>query len=237
MFFRKYDVSEGVSDWLVESFNWAIDKGILTHETPLIAPTKAFFSAPSGRSPEVVMALVENIKTLLSIQDAQISVLPIDQMAAEYRHSYNATSETSGTWQSDGNHALIRYNADLIASPIAFIGMLAHEVMHHVLHRFEDRPPGGIEAEELSTDLHCITTGFGIFQMAGAEVQGWQGYLRQPTRAHALALFLAIREISADAALSYLPPRSAKMLRRALQEVNKSPDVIAALDSKLRYSH
>lgn len=87
----------------------------------------------------------------------------------------------------------------LLHRPVALISTLVHSVMHEVLHLYIDRSdmPGGPAPEDLSTDLHGITTGFGILQLAKAEQMGWQGYLSQPSRTHAPAL----------------PPRATKYLK------------------------
>ena len=61
-----------------------------------------------------------------------------------------------------------------------------------------------------------------MLELAGAEALGWQGYMTQPSRAHALALFLGVRGLSPDEAIAYLPPRAGKFLRRAVKEVTAS---------------
>ena len=235
MFFNRYDVSHKTQVWLVESFDWAIENGILTRDTPLILPTKSYFTAPSGSSPEVVLAVFSDLKRLLNIADRQIELLPMEVLPLEYRRrDYRKLSEAGGTWQSDGTHSLIRYDPERAKRPISFIATLAHELMHDILHRIDEYPPGGAEAEELSTDLHCITAGFGVFQMAGAEDSGWQGYMRQSTRGHALALFLAIRQFPATEALAHLPPRAQSTLKRAAKEVVKDSESIERLKLRLR---
>lgn len=233
MFFKKYDVTPATQDWNHESFEWAITHGILRLDTPLVLPTRDFFKAPSGTDPETVRLLLQDIKTLLHIPDEPIDILPLDILPDEYRHEYGKLSDVAGTWQQEQNSAVIRYNPNHTKNKIPFIATLTHELMHHVLHSIPELPPGGAEAEELSTDFHCITAGFGLFQLAGAELTGWQGYMRQSTRAHALAVFLAVRDIPVEQADDVLPPRAKKLLRRAVKEVAKSPQDIADLKQLL----
>jgi hypothetical protein len=199
-----------------------IDRKLLTKATPLVQLRREFFSAPSSRHPDFVPSLVRDIQRILGIEAASIEVLPLDQIDGRFRHEYQALVGTGGTWQGEGNSALIRYNPDLVARPITLIATLAHEVMHHVLRSLPDLPPGGEEAEELSTDLHCITMGFGVFQLAGAEEIGWHGYLRQPSRAHALAMFLRMRGVPETEALSSLPPRCRGYLKAALAWIDRN---------------
>lgn len=233
MFFNKYQVTEDVQDWITESFGWAILHHLLTPDTQLVLPTKEFFHAPAGNSPETVQALVDDLRHLLHLGDENIQVMPLDVLPDEYNHQYGQLSSVAGTWQGDTEQALISYNPEHAKHPIAFIATLTHELMHHVLHRIEQYPPGGPEAEELGTDLHCITTGFGVFQLSGAEDVGWQGYMRQPSRAHAFALFLAVREIDPEPALSHLTPRAAKALRRSIKEIAKQEQQVTMLKNLL----
>jgi hypothetical protein len=220
-FTRPYSVSPDTIDWIDANFAWAIHHGLLSDQTPLVTLSKQFFTGPPSSSPDFVPHIVQDIKAILGIPKARITVLPLDQLDAQYRHSYDQTSAIAGTWQGDRDEALIRYNPDHKTQPVMLIATMAHEVMHHVLHGISELPPGDAETEELATDLHCITTGFGLFQMNAAEQAGWSGYMRQTTRAHALAQFIRMRAIPESAALPQLSPRSAKAVTLALQWLDK----------------
>jgi hypothetical protein len=221
-FSSAYPVSAETIDWIEANFDWAIRHGLLTNQTPLVTLSKQFFTAPSSTSPDFVPRIVQDIKTILGVPQARISVLPLDQLDAKYRHSYGELSSIGGTWQGDGDEALIRYDPDHITQPVMLISTMAHEVLHHVLHGIPELPPGDAETEELATDLHCITMGFGLFQMNAAELAGWSGYMRQSTRAHALALFIHMRGLPHDTALQQLSSRSARTAKAALQWVDKN---------------
>ncbi|WP_425097991.1 hypothetical protein [Tropicibacter sp. S64] len=215
-------------DWVFESFHWAIDEGLLTANTRLILPTKANFPAPSEPK-RAAPALVAAIQRHLNI-DVPVEVVPLDALPAQYRIDYNALSGIGGTWSSDGKTTVIAYDLAAADRPLGFLSTLVHEVMHQRLHMTRSEMPGGPEAEELSTDLHCITTGFGAIQLAGAEQVGWQGYLRQETRAFALRLFL---ELTGEA-MPDLPPRSAKMVRQAAKLLTKRLPDVQSLRGRLR---
>jgi hypothetical protein len=221
-FSRAYPVSPDTIEWIDANFAWAIRHGLLTNRTPLVTLSKQFFTGPPSASPDFMPHLVQDIKTILGIPKARIAVMPLDQLDAQYRYSYNETSAIAGTWQGDRHEALIRYNPDNKKQPVLLIATMAHEVMHHVLHGLPELPPGDSETEELATDLHCITMGFGLFQMNAAEQAGWSGYMRQTTRAHALAVFLRMRGIPGAEAVAHLSPRSAMAVKRALQWVDKN---------------
>jgi hypothetical protein len=86
----------------------------------------------------------------------------------------------------------------------------------------------------LSTDLHCITSGFGLIQLLGAEEAGWQGYLHQETRVHALALFVAVQELPIECALDFLPRHLIKGFRRALKELDRQEVDLTKLRTAMR---
>ena len=235
--FSRYPVSLDVQDWISDSAIWAMEHGLLTTHTPLILPTSQFFSAPKLGGPEdgqrVVAALIDDFKRHLGCADDTIDCMPLDVLGAEYRYDPNALSGAAGTFQTDTVTSIIRYDPALLDQKLPLLSMIAHEMTHHILHKIPEPPFGDYEAEELSTDAQAIFMGCGVLQMAGAEVSGWQGYLSQPTRAHALALFLLIRHIEPTAALNALPPRSAKYLKRALKELSKQSEMIDRMHAAL----
>lgn len=226
MFFR-YPVSAEIQDWIIDNFHWARAKGLFSEKTPLVQASKAFFTAPKGNGPETAKALVRDFQAILGISHIDIAVEPLGVLPPELRHSYQDLKQTAGTFQGDETGGMITYDPALFAKPAVLLSMLAHEVMHQRLHMIEELPPGGAEAEELATDLHVITCGMGILQMAGAEVAGWQGYLSQASRAHALAVFLLARNFDPAEAITALPPHSAKLLTKALRHIGKSTDALA----------
>lgn len=229
MFFQ-YPVSVETQAWVLLQFEWAAAMGVLRADTPLVTLDRSFFAAPSGASQATAEALLADFQRILRIPDAQIDLLPLDQLKAEYRYDPTTATQVAGSWQGDSEAALIRYDPEeMRARPVAFLATLGHEVMHHVLHSLPELPPGGAETEELSTDLMCICMGLGLLQMTGAEQAGWQGYLRQTTRAHALALFLLARGLPPEAALPYLPGRSAGMVTKALRHLRKDPSLMRAI--------
>lgn len=226
-------VDEDTQGWVIDSFEWAIENGLLLSETQLIAANAQNFPAIQGAHEDVSRALVEAVQRHLGIVDQIIAVRPLDVLPPEYRYDPNAMGEVAGTWDSDGSDAVVTYDPAQQARPLAFLSTMVHEVMHHRLHMTALDMPGGFEAEELSTDLQCITAGFGAIQMSGAEQAGWQGYLRQETRAFAMAVFMAITGTSDDAVRALLPKRSFKLVRKAAKLLDGWSADIADLRGKL----
>jgi len=229
MFF-KFSVPEDTRDWVLENFVWAIENGLLSRQTRLLEITAENFPAPKGDHPEVARALVDAISGHLGIDSAEMDVQALDVLPAEYQIDYNALSTVAGTWQGDeNNRAVVHYDPNLTTTPVMFLAMLVHEVMHHRLHMTALDMPGGPEAEELATDLHCITTGFGLIALGGAESVGWQGYMRQETRAFSLAVFCTLLGYDAGATKALLLPRSAKMFGKAMKYMEKNANWLAPM--------
>lgn len=231
-------VSEEMRGWLCDGLVWCARAGLLRPDTPVVVPTSAFFPAPGGDTEVVAEGLLANMLRIVGLEGAAIEMQPIEVLPDALRHRYGAVSEVAGTWSSDGNASVIRYDPTLLRRPVTFLSMLAHEVMHDVLHRHAADWPGGEAVEELMTDLGVIACGMGAIQMAGAEEAGWQGYLRQESRAHATALVLTATAADPSEALAHLPPRAAKALKAALREVGRTdaaaPLVRAIPDAPLR---
>ncbi|SMX29814.1 hypothetical protein TRP8649_03953 [Pelagimonas phthalicica] len=221
-------VDEDTQDWVLENFEWAIATGLMTKDTRLVSPTAENFPVSKGEPAFVARGLVDAIAGHLGIESG-IEVRALDVIPAEYRIDYNATGDTAGTWQSDGNGAVISFDPSLAQRPMSFLSTLVHEMMHQRLHMTEMDFPGGLQAEELATDLHAITSGFGEVQMMGAEQAGWQGYMRQETRAFALSVFLDLTGEIAE----HVPSRSAKLLRKTKKLLRNHEDILNVMRLQL----
>jgi len=214
MFWSRPRVSPDMKDWIEECFDWFDDR-FEPPEAPIL-PTKDFFKAGGGESQETAQQVLKDVTRLLHF-DHPIDLVPLDVLSAEYRIDYNSTSAVAGTFQNDGETAVIRYDPELLKSPLQFINILAHEVMHARLSGLEDEVPGGAGAHELATDLGCIIAGFGVFQLQGADDAGWTGYMSQDSRAYALGLFLRRRGLERDSVAGHLTPRCQKLLTKAMK--------------------
>ncbi len=217
---RKPSISDDLKGWIIDSFDWADDTfgKNWTDSRKLITPSRDYFTAGAGQTPEVAQQIANDIAALLPV--APIEVQPLSNLPPEYRHNYQDIAGVGGTYLHDDHDSLISYDAALMATPIAFINTMTHELMHARLAPHIDAMPGGEPVHELSTDLHCITHGFGLFALDGPAQMGWSGYMTQESRAYALAVFLAQHDLNPQDALTRLSPRSAKALKRAMTEHN-----------------
>jgi len=219
MFFRKRaSIGDDLKGWIFDSFDWAdatFGKNWTTSRK-LITASRSFFTAGAGDTPEIAQQIADDIARI--IPEAPISVAPLDLIDPEYRHTYQEGATVAGLYHHDDHEPLIQYDPALMRMPVAFINTMTHELMHARLAPHVETMPGGEAAHELSTDLHCITHGFGLFAIDGPAQAGWSGYMTQESRAYALAEFLARHRIASDDAVNRLNPRGAKALRRAIAE-------------------
>jgi hypothetical protein len=203
-------------DWIFDCFDW-FDERFEPPDLPIL-PTKAYFSAPGGQSEATAELVLEDVKRHMNI-DAPIEIAPLDVLAAEYRGDYQSMSQVSGTYQEIDGISLIRYDPEIMHRPIQFISLVAHELMHVRLSPFVSEVPGGEDAHELATDLGCIIAGFGVFQLQSADEAGWAGYMRQSSRAYAMAVFLERRGLSLEVVAPHLSTKCKKWIQRATKEL------------------
>ncbi len=215
---RKPLISEEMRDWIVDHFDWVSTNRPQWHDQArLVLPTKDFFDAPPGGGHETALGVLRNIQDLMGL-DLRINLQPLEVLPDDLRHQYGQMSEVAGTYMSDGETRLITYDPTLVRRPLTFLNTLAHEVMHARLEEVAHLLPGGAEMHELATDLHTIIAGFGVIELEGAETAGWAGYMGQPSRAVALAMFLKFHDLGPADALPHLSARPARWLRKAWAE-------------------
>lgn len=233
MFHSKPQISTDLGDWILDSFEWVMQrKGPQKWRsaTPLVRPTREFFDVSKGEDVKTAAAIGAAIMDLLGMDNPSIRIEPLPVLPDEISHQYGKLSDVGGEYWHDADDPLITYDPRLMRQPVLFISTLTHELMHAHLANVVDKMPGGDMAHELSTDLHCITHGFGLFQLEAAEVAGWAGYMTQPSRAFALAVFLELTETPTTQALPFLSSRSAKRLKRAQKDIRRFwADDLAAL--------
>lgn len=216
MFWSRPFVSDDLRSWIIECFDW-FDEQFEPPGRPVV-PTKEFFQAPNGTSPETARLVLEDIKRHMKF-DAEVEISPLDVLPAEYRLDYQSLSSIAGTYQQIDDISVIQYDPEHMKRPIQFINLLAHELMHARLSGLENDVPGGEHAHELATDLGCIIAGFGVFQLQAADDAGWFGYMTQPSRAFALALFLNRRGLDIDCVSPHLSPRCRKLVHKGFKEL------------------
>ena len=216
MFWSRPIVSDEMKSWITECFDWFDDR--FEPPTEPILPTKAFFKAPTGSSAATAALVLEDLKRHMKF-DGHVEIVPLNVLPAEYRIDYQSLSSVAGTYQEIDGVSVIQYDPEHMNRPTQFINLLAHELMHARLSGLEGEVPGGEPAHELATDLGCIVAGFGVFQLQAADDAGWFGYMTQPSRAFALAMFLNRRGLSIDDVSPYLASRCRKLVIKGFKEL------------------
>lgn len=235
MFWKTEFISEDLGLWVFDNYHWAI-----THHGPsfwqskssLVLPNKDYFKAKGGGDHAAALAVFADVKRLLGLENLNIALEEIPQLPPETSHEYGQTSMIAGQYFHDDHHPLITYNPLVMRNPLDFIAMLAHELMHAKLDPVADQLPGGWDAHELATDLHCIIHGFGLIQLQGASDAGWSGYMTQNTRAFATAIFTEITG-STDLITGNLRGRESKLMKKAFKDLATWSEDLAALKSRL----
>jgi hypothetical protein len=211
-------------DWVDAQYQWASATFGLTtlQKRPLIRPTKDFFRAGRGEDHATACAVIDDLRRHLGLLDITVAVEPQGRLPDGLHPGYGSLTETAGTFRLHGDLPLITYNPMLLRSPISFIATMAHELMHLKLAPHVADMPGGEDLHELATDLHVIAEGFGTFQLEAAVDAGWAGYLSQPTRAYALAVFLRLTNTPPAAAFAHLSSRTTALLRAAIRHLDRN---------------
>ena len=112
---------------LVLCFDW-FDAQFQPPTGPVL-PTKAFFKAPTGTDPETARLVLEDLKRLMNFE-AEVDIVPLDVLPAEYRIDHQSLSAIAGTYQEVEGVSVIQYDPEQMNRPIQFINLLAHELMH-----------------------------------------------------------------------------------------------------------
>ncbi|NSX55427.1 hypothetical protein [Parasulfitobacter algicola] len=208
-----------MSDWIIENFEWVLARDD-NKLNDLILPTKDYFTAPGGQDEKTARAVADDVARHLNI-DQKFHIEPLPNLPDEIAHQYGQMSDIAGQYWHDTDEPLITYSPRNMRQPMNFIATMAHEFLHLKLADHEHLLPGGEAMHELTTDLHMIIEGFGVFALEGADQAGWSGYMTQPTCAYALAVFLKFKGLDAMATNSYLSSRPRKYLKVAIANVDR----------------
>ena len=236
MFWRRDLVSAEMAEWVREGFALLIrDMGPtqFLYETRLILPTRSFFKAKPGQDHETALAVFDEVRGHMKLSEWPCELVRRAGRLDAAAFDYNQTSAVAGTFQHDGNSAVITYDPDLLTRPVCFISTMAHELAHYVLdrQRLDDWLGPDADAEhELMTDLCAIAHGFGAIQMLGARQAGWAGYLSNETRAYATALFCHLKGIKPDEVEPHLDRFLCKRFRLALRQLAGEADDLQRLE-------
>lgn len=243
MFWSRNLVPDETADWICETFLWLISElgpEEFFEETPLVLPTREFFTAPGGTSHATAEAVFADVKRHMGMEAWPCRLTRQDDDPDTHvgvgLMVKDVPASPGGTFAVAKGAIEITYDPGLMKTPVAFIQMLSHELSHYLLAPHVEEIPGGEELHELATDLTAIYAGFGVLQLEGGMVaggfqgageMGWQignlGYLSSENRAFALALFLAAKEIDIGLAAPHLSPDRLSLLKKGIKMLRRQP--------------
>lgn len=225
-------ISDELAEWALESYALLIkDCGLEARfpTFPLILPTRRFFTAPTGRSHETAEAVFADVKRLMGLEKRAYHLHRMPEKVENIdNHNYQDLTQVAGTFQAEGNDAIISYSPETMHIPLNFIATLAHELAHDMLP-----PPATVDdlpEHEMHTDFMCIVMGFGVIQALGARQAGWAGYLSNELRMFALAIFLKLQDIPAAQALTAFDANLGKKLKRGIMQLEAMPTAFQDLE-------
>jgi len=207
-------------EWQVETWRWFLDQfgGLsdLRHSS-LILPTRQFFPPTEKTGEGRAEHIFECVKRLARMPD-----WPCRLIAQPHRPDLRVsdavalkpiTHSPAGTFGFDGDSVVISYDPADLDNPGQLIATLAHELAHYLLLGLRNDIPGGEDLHEFTTDLLTVYMGFGVFSASAAfhfsaDSGGWQwsrrGYLSQRAWLFALAVFLELRNETAEQVKPFL---------------------------------
>lgn len=234
--------------WLAREF------GPVDADTPLVTPTREWFTGRPPRNHADVEGLFGEVKAAAGMADWPC-VLRAGQATRGVDGGNNLLLQhegeppPGGTFEIAGKQqrAIITYNPATMDDPEGLIAIFAHELAHYLMATAQTAPPGGWEIHELHTDLTAVYLGFGILMTNGAKTfrqfatgagQGWQmawrGYLSESALVVALILVERLAGRDPRAAAPYLKDYLANELRRGASVLERRfPDqeaAVAAID-------
>ena len=225
--------------WHTDNFAWLIRQfgKAPFAEARLVLPKPGFFGSDGTQGHHRALCILEQVKAYCGMAEWEVELVADDNplarpsmpslaMVAPQKHAL-------GTFSLTGNKTTISYVPGLLQRPQAFIATLAHELAHYLLATAPERPICADDEVECLTDLTAIYLGFGVFlansrfEFHGLQdhmLQGWQmqysGYLPEADIIYALALFIRTKDLDPAPAYGCLKPHLAKMLRRAMRDIN-----------------
>jgi len=245
-------IDEDELDWLFAGLKWLMsEEGIeAASQIPaLILPDRDHFPPSDLQGHERALELFGIVKSHCGMAD-----WPAELVAGENDGSHEpvntmgfvmTSNSALGTFSVERDGVpVIHYQPSLLRSPERLVATLVHELSHYRMHGYSSLPPGGLDLEELATDLLSVLMGFGIFLANGArnftghssyDMQGWSsqrsGYLSEQALVTALA---ATERMAGREPLMTAGPLLKSYLRSDLKKADAHlrrnfPDLLAAV--------
>jgi len=88
---------------------------------PLILPTRAFFTVPLGRDHATAEAVFADVKRLMGLEDRSYHLYRLPEKIEEIdNHNYQDITMVAGTFEAEGNDAIISYTLEIMQVPLNY---------------------------------------------------------------------------------------------------------------------
>lgn len=239
-------LSEEDTYFQVATFKWLLKNfggDDFYHHADLILPTRDYFSSKVESSEQAAVETFLAIKKYAGMGEwpckLEAQEDDLETNIAPTLTIQNVPQNPHGTFElKASNEIVITYNPELVKNPTLLVATLAHELSHYLTATSPEEPPGGWDNWEFATDITATFLGFGVFMANSAfnfhqftEVgsQGWRynhsGYLSESEHIYALAIFLLLKKIPIEKALSHLKPNLRKLLKKCIKELSASEHI------------
>jgi hypothetical protein len=250
IFASKRSLDADIEDWHIACWEWLLFHlgGVeALKRRALVLPTPAFFPKIEAEGHARAEAVLNRVKELMGMSDWPCLLMARRITNAEVGEFVvlRSAKGVAATFGFYGNEAAITYDPQLLAKPYKIIATFAHELAHYRLHQVLEKPPGAdVEPmlEELATEMAVAFHGFALMSANGAFEfkqtqdfgrQGWSssfsGYLSEDSWVFALAVFLALRGETPEAARTHLKEHLAKKLDAACKRLAIAPELLTRL--------
>jgi hypothetical protein len=238
-FTRKPIVDADTAAWHLDNFAWLIREFGPPEfaQSRLILPRPGYFATDGEQGHALALRIFNQVKTYCRMSDWEVDLVPDRNPLAETAPISTIMvapqKHALGTFARTANSIQISYVPSLLKRPERFIATMAHELAHYLLATARTAPPCADDEMEFLTDLTAVCLGFGVFlansrfefeAIDDGPMQGWRmghsGYLPEADLIFALAMFIRAKGLEASPACKYLKPHLAKMLRRAVVDLN-----------------
>lgn len=251
LFQREPLLDETTADWIHAVFAWALreqGRKIFFGGTELVLPTPEFFPGRADNRDAMAQLVFESVRRHAGLSHWPCQLLAPGELAPQayppppLAKPVRATGDEGPMDTAAAAPAQFRYIPELVGNPEALIANYAREFAHHIAASARETPPAGEDNWGHVTELLAVFMGFGVMLANTAfnvqvnscgSCQGptaeRPGFLGRAEIAYALALFCRLKDIPPRHAKAHLGSPLRPYFRRAVQDLNRNPDLLARL--------
>ncbi len=248
LFANKKLLDDEVRQWLFDATAWALrnfDARLFREQTVLVLPSDDYFPGRADSVEGMASLIFERVKGYAGMSHWPTRL--VDARACQLEPP--AAVAITGPLRGEGlpvpegvAELPVPYDPAMVNNPEAMIGSFAHLLAFNLVQQVGEAPPGGPEALPQASEVLAVLLGFGVILAnssfnvrlprcgsCGPAPVDRQSFLTEAETTYTLAIFCALKGISA----SEVVPRLKKSLRgyfkRALKEVNRQGVSVTSL--------